>query len=251
MRVGRFRSAAALALLLAGSAHGQAVSDPMPPSVRITMQTLHQLGGVPPGWVLSPPNGDRDRGRSLYERLGCPVCHAVRGEAFAPPSGPGPELTGMGAHHPAAYFVESILNPDAVVVDGPGYVDGNGHSTMPSYPEMTVAQLIDVVAYLRSLQSGEGTQLAAATPAAPVAAADPDVPLPPNPAKNRYLVQVYDIKPGKLQEFEQWFASEGRARFLAEPGVVAVDTYVDRMRAGPHVVTVITFEDDAAFMRFT
>ena len=167
-----------LIMLLADNARAQApTADPTPRSVRITMQALHQLGGVPPGWSLSPPSGDAVRGRATYERLGCHSCHVVRGAAFPAPTGPGPELTGMGSHHPAAYFVESIVNPSAVVVDGPGYVGSDGQSTMPTYPDMSLAQLGDLVAYLRSLQSGESAQTTPPTPGSSAAA--PDLPAPP------------------------------------------------------------------------
>jgi len=240
----------ALCALRVGSALGQqAPTSPTPRSVRITMQALHQLGGVPPGWSLTPPSGDTARGRVAFEQLGCHTCHAVRGEAFPPPTGPGPELTGMGTHHPVAYFVESIVNPSAVVVDGPGFVDAEGRSTMPSYPDMTVAQLTDLVAYLRSLQSGDGSP---APPSAPVSpgAADADLPPPPASAGRRYLVQVYDVAPGRLSEFEEWFQRQGRAQFLAEPGLLGIDTFVDRTRSGPRLVTVLTFADEAAFTHF-
>jgi mono/diheme cytochrome c family protein len=241
--------AAALAAL-ASDARGQTPPvNPTPRSVRITMDTLHQLGGVPPGWTLSPPSGDPARGRAAFEQLGCHTCHAVRGESFAAPIAPGPELTGMGGHHPAAYFVESILNPSAVVVDGPGYVGADGRSTMPAYPEMTVAQLADVVAYLGSLRSGEMNRLTPPTLGLPPS--DTDLPAPPPSGARRYMVQVYDVKPGRLAEFEQWFRTEGKAEFLAEPGVAAIDTIVDRTRSGPRLVTVLTFDDDAAFLRFT
>jgi mono/diheme cytochrome c family protein len=68
----------------------------------------------------------------------------------------GPELTGMGSHHPAEYFAESIINPNRVIVAGTGYTGPDGSSTMPSYADtMTLKQLVDVVAYLKSLTSGE------------------------------------------------------------------------------------------------
>ena len=67
----------------------------------------------------------------------------------------GPELTGMGGHHPAAYFAESILNPNAVLVEGPDYIGEDGYSKMPAYDGMTLRELADVVAFLRSLQGDE------------------------------------------------------------------------------------------------
>ena len=239
-----------LTVIAAGVRAQTATADPTPRSVRITMQALHQLGGVPPGWMLSPPAGDAARGRALYERFGCHTCHAVRGETFPAPTAAGPDLTGMGAHHPAAYFVESIINPAAVLVDGEGYIGVDGRSAMPAYPDMTVAQLVDLVAYLRSLQSGDATHLALPT-TAPGDVADTDLPAPPPSGDRRFLVQSYGIRPGQLPAFEAWFAAEGRAQFLAEPGVVEVDTLVDRTGRAPRLVTIFTFADFAAFQRFT
>jgi hypothetical protein len=61
----------------------------------------------------------------------------------------------MGGHHPAEYLAESIVNPSAVLVDGPGYIGGDGRSVMPPSPDMTIAQLINLVAYLKSLGAVE------------------------------------------------------------------------------------------------
>jgi len=127
------------------------VEEPSGP-VRTTMEALHASGGVPPGWLFTPPTGDAARGRTVFGRLQCYACHAIAGESFPPPTGAGPELTGMGEHHPAGYLAESILNPNAVIVEGPGYSGPDGRSTMPDYRDaLSVADLIDLVAYLRSL----------------------------------------------------------------------------------------------------
>lgn len=88
--------------------------------------------------------------------LECYKCHEIKGEHFpdAPkqPGDTGPELTGMGGHHPAEYLAESILNPNAVIVAEPGYTGPDGLSIMPDYREsLTVAELIELVAYLKSL----------------------------------------------------------------------------------------------------
>jgi len=59
----------------------------------------------------------------------------------------------MGDHHPAEYFAESILNPNAVITTEPGYTGADGLSIMPDYREsLSAADLIDLVAYLKSLQ---------------------------------------------------------------------------------------------------
>ena len=125
------------------------VEEPAGP-IRTTIAGLHASGGVPRGWLFTPPAGEA-RGRRVFVHHHCYTCHAVAGEEFPAPTAPGPELTGMRGHHPAGYLVESILNPNAVIVEGPGYTRPDGRSTMPDYPQLTLADLIDLVAYLRGL----------------------------------------------------------------------------------------------------
>jgi mono/diheme cytochrome c family protein/quinol monooxygenase YgiN len=244
-------AAAAAHLLLAGGAAAQ----PAPP-VHISMQVLHEAGGVPPGWQLALQAGDVQGGRQLFFEQGCHACHVVRGANLpaVPPEQmrSGPELTGMGKHHPPAYFLESIINPSAVVVEGPGHVDADGRSTMPAYPDLTVAQLQDLVAFLSSLTSGEAA--AHATPASPPASAGtptparPANPLPRAPAGAgaSFLVQTYDINPGALAAFERWFGDDFAPAMRAFDGVVGVETVVDRTRR-PSITTVFAFRDRAAF----
>ena len=127
--------------------HAAAAAGPQ----RLTMAELHAAGGVPPGWRFSPPPGDAELGRALFARLGCPACHRVDG-AGGPDARRGPDLTEEGEHHPAGYLLESVINPDAVIVDGPGYARADGRSIMPSYADrLTVAELLDLVAYLQTL----------------------------------------------------------------------------------------------------
>jgi cytochrome c1 len=122
----------------------------------VTLESPHAHGGVPPGWRFSFPQGDPRAGRQVFEKLECYKCHEVRGAGFPAvvrqPGESGPELTGMGPSHPAEYFAESILNPSAVIVAGPGYAGPDGLSIMPDYRDsLTVSELIDLVAYLRGL----------------------------------------------------------------------------------------------------
>jgi hypothetical protein len=128
-------------------------------SRKVTMEELHRAGGVPRGWKFALPGGDAGKGRQVFADLECYKCHAIRGESFPPAGGDaknvGPELTGMGAHHPAEYFAESILSPNAVILDGPGYVGPDGKSIMPSYADsLSVGQLVDLVAFIKGLTAG-------------------------------------------------------------------------------------------------
>lgn len=132
----------------------KAAASPQP--IRISMDELHRHGGVPPGWQFTLPAGDPRSGRQAFVDLQCYTCHGIANEAFPPVKAteqrPAPSLTGLGSFHPTAYIVESILHPNAVVVDDPGYTDADGWSHMPSYVEaLTVRQLVDLVAYLQSL----------------------------------------------------------------------------------------------------
>jgi mono/diheme cytochrome c family protein len=123
------------------------------------MDELHAAGGVPRGWRFSWPDGDAGRGREVFARLECYQCHEVTDAGFPPvtpdPSRRGPALAGMGNAHPAEYFAESILNPNAVIVAGPGHTGPDGLSIMPDFRDsLTLAETIDLVAYIRSLTGG-------------------------------------------------------------------------------------------------
>jgi L-cysteine S-thiosulfotransferase len=142
-----------------GSDQSSATKGPAP--IRTTMEALHASGGVPKGWKFLVPPGDAAKGREVFVTMECFACHEVKGEAFPQSAkrghGSGPALTGMGSHHPAEYFAESIMNPNRVIVEGAGYTGADGLSTMPSYGDtMTLQQLVDVVAYLKSLKGGMG-----------------------------------------------------------------------------------------------
>jgi copper resistance protein D len=108
--------------------------------------------GGPRAGTVTPPRGDAERGRAVFARLECAGCHAVPDQSFAPPTRPGPDLAGIGARHPGE-LVESIMNPNAQILDGPGYTDERGLSTMPDYSDrLTVGELSDLVEYLRSFE---------------------------------------------------------------------------------------------------
>ena len=146
--------------------HGAQVGKQSPaggaagPGVRVDKEELHRAGGVPPGWRFAWPTGDPNKGREAFAKVECYQCHEVKGESFPPvapdPTRRGPALTGMGRHHPAEYFAESILNPNAVILTGPGHIGPDGLSIMPDFRDsLTLAEAIDLVAYVRSL-GGDG-----------------------------------------------------------------------------------------------
>ena len=127
--------------------------------LHITMKELHKLGGLPPGWKFTMPAGDAQVGRQVFIKMECFSCHVVQGEMFPDNQTgvkSGPNLTGMGSHHPAEYFAESILEPNAIIIIGPGFTGPDGLSIMPSYRDiLTLQQWVDLVAYLKSLTGNE------------------------------------------------------------------------------------------------
>ena len=134
------------------ASHVSRNADPQGGQARVTMEELHASGGVPEGWMFAPPDGDAGKGREVFARLECFTCHAVAREKFPRPSRPGPALTDVGRHHPAGYLFESVVNPNAVIVEAPGYTGPDGRSIMPDYRDsLSARELIDLVAYLKSL----------------------------------------------------------------------------------------------------
>jgi cytochrome c oxidase subunit 2 len=92
-------------------------------------------------------------GQQMFESLGCASCHGANGEG-----GRGPSLLGLfnsnvtlnggqTAKADEAYLRESILNPQAKIVNGFGPI-------MPSFQgQVNEEQLLQVVAYIKSLST--------------------------------------------------------------------------------------------------
>lgn len=106
-------------------------------------------------------------GQQLFQSLGCVSCHGANGEG-----GRGPALAGLFGRQvflnngqtlvaDEAYIRESIENPQAKLVNGFGPI-------MPTFQgQVTPEQLIQIMAYIKSLQVTTGQ------PTAPAAAASP------------------------------------------------------------------------------
>jgi len=97
--------------------------------------------------------GDPVAGRRAYLALKCNTCHTVAGEPIGtrPPRLPGPQLGKSVALESPQQIADSIAAPGhtASQKSGPWHRSG---SKMGDYTDiMTVRQLMDLVAYLRSL----------------------------------------------------------------------------------------------------
>jgi putative copper export protein len=133
-----------------------------------------------------PLHGDAARGRAVFARLECAGCHAVPDPSFSAPTRPGPDLAGIGARSPSE-IVEAIMNPNAKILEGPGYTDERGLSIMPDHSaRLTADELSDLVEYLRSFDgarapSGSGPPSGSAPPVGsePPAGSAPPTTEPP------------------------------------------------------------------------
>lgn len=151
-----------------GGHHHHPVATPAPKTTpEATPATQHPHPGTPKGWQFALPSGDPQAGRQVFTDLECFKCHEVVGENFPAPKAEqgdvGSMLSGMGGMHPAEYFAEIMIDPNASVAwrikhhksEKKGYLGPDGKSKMPSYNDtMTIQQLIDIVAYMKSLTAG-------------------------------------------------------------------------------------------------
>jgi mono/diheme cytochrome c family protein len=102
--------------------------------------------------IIGPiPGADPKRGRQLVADMGCVACHNLPGSPAY--NDVGPDLTHAGAIHRPEYLLESIKDPNAVIVPAPGYYDpATWTSTMPSFGDQIPEQdYSDIVEYLRGL----------------------------------------------------------------------------------------------------
>lgn len=123
-----------------GRADDSGAASVEPPAVTATQVELR----IPPG--------DPAEGRQAFIDLRCTYCHAVSAEADLPPlisANPGPELTPEHAAQSSEALADSIISPAHLVE--PQKEEALSH--MGDYSRsMTVRQLIDLVAYLKSIR---------------------------------------------------------------------------------------------------
>jgi hypothetical protein len=121
---------------------------------------------------------------------------------------------------------------------------------MPVYPELTLAELADLSAYLASLTDASAQHLHGEAPPAAGGPVFAELPPPPSTGAGYFLAQSYSVAKGRLASFERWFADAGKAGLLRTPGLLGVETFVDRTRGPSGYLTVFAFRDRAALERF-
>ncbi len=105
------------------------------------------------------PKGDAAAGRKVFGDLKCSVCHGVENDPeFA--SGPGVSSTfgAKQADYAAGWIANSIVSPSHTIALSSEESGENGLSKMSDFADkMTVRELIDLVAYIKSLGPAEKT----------------------------------------------------------------------------------------------
>lgn len=98
------------------------------------------------------PDGNSDRGKTVFTELNCHQCHTVSGTELPPIEDGemnielGGEVTRIDTY---GQLVTSIINPSHRLAKGHSAEDGT--SKMKNYNDiLTVSQLIDLVAFLQS-----------------------------------------------------------------------------------------------------
>jgi len=98
-------------------------------------------------------NGDLHQGKAAFLEFGCNTCHEVRGASHIPsPTIQRVVLGGSVLKEPSdGYLVTAIINPAYHAARYPVAKDTGVHPRVPDYASrMTVQQLTDIVAYLKS-----------------------------------------------------------------------------------------------------
>ncbi len=105
--------------------------------------------------MMVMPEGDVAAGRKAFVELSCHSCHNVsRDPSLTPvePKGNGPDLSTAAGITTAGYQTTSIISPSHIVVYE-YWGKEKQKSPMPDLTRsMTVRQLIDLVAYLQSVE---------------------------------------------------------------------------------------------------
>lgn len=98
-------------------------------------------------------------GESIFGETRCWQCHTIAGHEFGRPGEIGPELTGIGTIQTLEYLLESIVNPDAVIIPPLEDHSVSGRSLMPSFAEaLNLRQILMLAYFLKSLTEPPSTE---------------------------------------------------------------------------------------------
>jgi L-cysteine S-thiosulfotransferase len=109
------------------------------------------------GTGFTLPSGNAERGQETFVQLKCHACHTVQGIDFVALPASEEKMVALGGKKPYVVtygsLVTSIINPSHRFAAGypEAEIKAEGESKMRIYnDEMTITQLIDLVAFLQS-----------------------------------------------------------------------------------------------------
>jgi mono/diheme cytochrome c family protein len=110
---------------------------------------------APQGSAFRLPSGDAEKGEAAFLKLQCHACHQVAGVDLPAPGSKSPITVVLGGEvlKVKTYdeLVTSIINPPHIVSDKYRGLLLEGQTPMPEFNDsMSVAQLIDIVAFLHA-----------------------------------------------------------------------------------------------------
>lgn len=111
-------------------------------------------GGPKSGRGFRLPEGNAEKGKTAFVNLHCNACHTVQGVELPPPSSKSPITVVLGGEvmrvRTYGELVTSIINSSHIISEKYKQPLEGKLSPMPEFNEsMTVAQLIDLVAFLQ------------------------------------------------------------------------------------------------------
>jgi sulfur-oxidizing protein SoxX len=106
---------------------------------------------------FSLPEGNAEKGKAVFMHYQCLACHSLQGMDDSNIVAQLPQKVALGGDvrtvKTYAELVTAVINPSHKIAQGynrPGYTDAQGQSLMRNYNDaMTVAELIDLVAFLQ------------------------------------------------------------------------------------------------------
>lgn len=125
--------------------------------ISVPLYAVNRDEGMTPIQGLYIKKGNAEAGREAFKAMKCTACHWVANDAELS-QGPvadkaGPLLGPKQAKFSRGWLADSIISPSHTIASqSNGLADESELSRMGDFTEtMTVRQLIDIVAYLRSL----------------------------------------------------------------------------------------------------
>jgi L-cysteine S-thiosulfotransferase len=116
--------------------------------------------GMTPADGFFLPDGDPSAGQLAFNRMKCSSCHWVQNElSLTDPVAEkvGPILGSKQSQYAPGWIANSIVSPSHTIAEGSDGESFDGElSRMGDFTQtMTVRELIDIVAYIRSLKGNE------------------------------------------------------------------------------------------------